>query len=88
MTLIEFYFWFNSRLHQKTYEYSLNKNLSPVPTVNRDSLSINTNSQKEPHYFDFNLKSWSWLALRPVCTTIFDIKEKIMAKKKGGGKKC
>ena len=47
MTLIEFYFWFDSRLHQKTYEYSLNKNLSPVPTVNRDSLSINTKPRRD-----------------------------------------
>ena len=30
-------------------------------------------SQKEPHYFDFNLKSWSWLALRPVYTTIISM---------------
>lgn len=33
-------------------------------------------SQKEPHYFDFNLKSWSWLALRPVYTTIISIHDK------------
>ena len=30
-------------------------------------------SQKEPHYFDFNLKSWSWLALRPLYTTIISM---------------
>ena len=30
-------------------------------------------SQKEPHYFDFNLKSWSWLALRLAHTTIISM---------------